>query len=276
MAQPKVFISLLLGYAFLYIPILFLIIFSFNDSLFPGVWSGFSLKWYQNLFTNHVIWQAIKTSIQIAAMSATGAVILGTMGAIVLARSNHFKGKTLFSIITSAPLIMPEIILGISLLLMFVICERLFGIPSKRGIMTVTIAHITLAIAYVILIVQSRLSDFDMSLEEAALDLGAKPFTAVCYITIPIIAPAIVASWLLTFALSLDDVVIASFLTGAQATTLPILIFSSVKLGITPEMNALATILVGTMSFIISIVGFLLYKRNSTQNLHEKILEPAE
>lgn len=261
MQNKKVYTVLLLGYAFLYIPILFLIIFSFNASLFPGVWTHFSLRWYKDLFSNAVIWQAIRTSIQIAAMSATGAVVLGTMGAIVLARSKHFKGKTLFSILTSAPLIMPEIILGISLLLMFVICERLFGIPAKRGIMTVTIAHITLEIAYVILIVQSRLADFDMSLEEAALDLGARPFTAVWKITVAIIAPSILAAWLLTFALSLDDVVIASFLTGAQATTLPILIFSSVKLGITPEMNALATILVTTMSIIIASVGLFLYRK---------------
>lgn len=254
---------LIIGYAFLYIPILFLIIFSFNESLFPGVWSGFSLKWYKELFSNHIIWNAVLTSIKIAAMAATGAVIFGTMGAIVLTRSKKFKGKTLFSIITSAPLVMPEIILGISLLLMFVICERFFGIPSKRGMMTVTIAHITLAMAYVILIVQSRLADFEIALEEAALDLGARSFQAVCYITIPIISPAIASAWLLTFALSLDDVVIASFLTGAQSTTLPILVFSSVKLGITPEMNALATLIVTTMSLIILIIGFFIYKRHS-------------
>jgi putrescine transport system permease protein len=262
MKSKKINTILITGYAFLYAPILFLIVFSFNDSIFPGIWHGFSLKWYKELFSNHIIWNAVKTSLKIAAMSATGAVILGTMGAIVLTRWKNFKGKTVFSIISSAPLIMPEIILGISLLLLFVLCESIFGIPSKRGMMTVTIAHITLAIAYVILIVQSRLADFEISLEEAALDLGARAFQAVFYITIPIIAPAIIAAWLLTFALSLDDVVIASFLTGAQATTLPILIFSSVKVGITPEMNALATLLVGTMSLIIVVIGFVLYRRS--------------
>jgi putrescine transport system permease protein len=238
-------------------------VFSFNKSIFPGVWVGFSLKWYRELFSNTVLWQTVKTSVQIAAISATGAVILGTLGALALNRLGNFRGRTLFSMLSSAPLVMPEIILGISLLLMFVMGERLLGIPSKRGVATVTIAHITLAMSYVILIVQSRLSDFDMSLEEAALDLGARPFQAVISVTLPIIAPAILASWLLSFALSLDDVVIASFLTGAQATTLPILIFSSVKLGITPEINALATILVGAMSLIITAIGFVLYRRNT-------------
>ncbi|MDR1208483.1 MAG: ABC transporter permease subunit [Holosporales bacterium] len=261
---------LIFGYAFLYIPILFLIVFSFNDSLFPGVWAGFSLRWYEDLYSNTVLLQAVKTSLQVATLAATGAVVLGTMGALALNRFGKFKGRTLFSVLSAAPLVMPEIILGISLLLMFVIGESLFGIPSKRGVMTVTVAHITLAMSYVILIVQARLSDFDMSLEEAALDLGARPFRAVCSVTIPIIAPAILASWLLSFALSLDDVVIASFLTGAQATTLPILIFSSVKLGITPEINALATILVGTMSLVITAIGFILYRRSMQKHPFEK------
>jgi putrescine transport system permease protein len=156
---------------------------------------------------------------------------------------------------------MPEIILGISLLLMFVMCEGLLGVPSKRGIGTVTIAHITLAISYVVLIVQARLLDFDLSLEEAALDLGARSFHAIIHITIPIIAPAIISAWLLTFAISLDDVVIACFLTGAQATTLPILIFSSVKTGITPEMNALAALLVAAMSALIIVIGLCLFRK---------------
>jgi putrescine transport system permease protein len=253
---------LALGYIFLYVPIIFLMIFSFNESFFPGIWTAFSLKWYKELFSNHVIWGAVRTSIKIAAMAATGAVVLGTMGAIVLTRSKPFKGKTLFSIISSAPLVMPEIILGISLLLLFVICEGVLGIPAKRGVATVTIAHITLAVAYVILVVQPRLADFEIALEEAALDLGARSFQTIFSITLPIIAPAIIAAWLLTFAVSLDDVVIASFLTGAQATTLPILIFSSVKMGVTPEMNALATLLVGVISLIIAAIGFILYKKS--------------
>lgn len=253
---------LVFGYSFLYLPILFLIVFSFNNSLFPGVWTGFSLRWYRELFSNTVIWQAVKTSLQIAAMAATGAVVLGTMGALALTRFGLFRGHGLFSMLSAAPLIMPEIILGISLLLMFVISENLLGIPSKRGMMTVTIAHITLAMAYVILIVQSRLADFDRALEEAAMDLGARPSQAMFSVTLPIIAPSILAAWLLTFALSLDDVVIASFLTGAQATTLPILIFSSVKFGVTPEINALATILVSVLSFIITAIGIFLYRHS--------------
>lgn len=256
---------LVFGYAFLYIPILFLIVFSFNSSMFPGVWSGFSLRWYRDLFSNDVIWQSVKTSLQIAAMAATGSVILGTMGALALTRFGHFRGRGLFSILSAAPLIMPEIILGISLLLMFVICENLLGIPSKRGMMTVTIAHITLSMAYVILIVQSRLADFDRALEEAAMDLGARPTQAVFSVTLPIIAPSILAAWLLTFALSLDDVVIASFLTGAQATTLPILIFSSVKFGVTPEINALATIIVAVVSVIITAIGIVLMKTSQKE-----------
>lgn len=254
---------LIFGYSFLYIPILFVVVFSFNNSIFPGVWSGFSLRWYRELFENDVLWQSVKTSVQIAAMAATGAVILGTMGALGLTRFGKFKGRALFSALSAAPLIMPEIILGISLLLMFVISENLLGIPSKRGMATVTIAHITLAMAYVILIVQSRLADFDRSLEEAAMDLGARPSQAVYSVTLPIIAPSILAAWLLTFALSLDDVVIASFLTGAQATTLPILIFSSVKFGATPEINALAAILVAVVSLITTAIGIFLYREPS-------------
>ncbi|MDR3285529.1 MAG: ABC transporter permease subunit [Holosporales bacterium] len=258
------YIILISGYAFLYIPIIFLIVFSFNNSIFPGIWTGFSLKWYKELFSNYIIWNAVKISIKIAAMSATGAVILGTLGAMALTKLKNFKNTSFFQIITSAPLIMPDIILGISLLLMFVICERLFGIPSKRGMVTIAIAHITLAMAYVLLIVQSRLADFEHSLEEAALDLGARYFQTICHVTIPIIFPAIISSWLLTFAVSLDDVVIANFLTGAQATTLPILIFSNVKTGITPEINALATLLISVMSFITITIGFVLYKKSYT------------
>jgi putrescine transport system permease protein len=259
--------TLVCGYAFLYLPIFFLVVFSFNSSFFPGVWTGLSLRWYRELFSNHVVWNAVKTSLKIASMSATGAVIIGTVCALALTRGARSKGNAnakplhLLSLITSAPLIMPEVILGLSLLLMFVMSERMFGIPAKRGIGTVTVAHITVAISYVVLIVQARLLDFDVSLEEAALDLGARSFRTILYVTIPIIAPTIVAAWLLTFAISLDDVVIACFLTGAQATTLPILIFSSVKTGITPEMNALATILVAAISALIIVIGLFLFKR---------------
>ena len=254
---------LIFGYLFLYAPILFLVIYSFNESVFPGVWTHFSLKWYESLFENHAVWSAFRNSIKIATISATGAVILGTMGALVLSRMPKFRGRTFFSLITSAPLVMPEIISGVSLLLMFVVLEQMFGKFICRGVATVTIAHITLTMAYVILIVQARLSDFDMTLEEAAMDLGARSLRAMTSIALPLIMPAIIAAWLLAFALSLDDVVIASFLTGAQATTLPILIFSSVKMGITPEMNALATLLIAGVSFIVLIIGLILYRKTS-------------
>jgi putrescine transport system permease protein len=253
--------ALILGYGFLYLPIALLIIFSFNEAILPGVWTKFSLKWYVLLFKNDALIQALLTSLQIAAISATGAATMGTLAAIVMVRYGAFRGRTLFSGLLSAPLVMPEVITGLALLLMFVTFERLIGWPSKRGVMTVTIAHLTLGMAYVYLVVQSRLQDFDRSLEEAALDLGAQPFKVFMHITLPLIAPAVLAGWLLSFALSLDDVVIASFLSGPGATTLPILIFSSVRLGITPEINALATIIVMLVSFAVAIAGFCMARK---------------
>ncbi|MBY0462176.1 MAG: ABC transporter permease subunit [Alphaproteobacteria bacterium] len=254
-------VSLIIGYAFLYLPILFLIIFSFNESRLPGVWVGFSTKWYHLLFDNEELLAAVLTSFQIASMSATSAVILGTLAAVSMVRFGFFRGRTLFSGMISAPLVMPEVITGLALLLMCVTFERLIGWPSERGMMTVTIAHTTLAMAYVYLIVQARLQDFDRSLEEAAQDLGAKPMMVFFKITLPLIAPSLLAGWLLSFALSLDDVVLASFLSGPGATTLPILIFSSLRLGITPEINALAAIVVGIVSVGVTIAGFVMVRK---------------
>lgn len=253
--------ALIVGYSFLYLPIALLIIFSFNDSVLPGVWTGFSLKWYSALFQNDDLIRAVLTSFEIAAMSATGAVTLGTLAAVSMVRFSRFPGRTLFGGLISSPLVMPEVMTGLALLLMFVSFERLIGWPSKRGMMTVTLAHITLGMAYVYLIVRSRLQDFDRSFEEAALDLGARPIRVFTNITLPLIAPSLMAGWLLAFALSLDDVVIASFLSGPGATTLPMLIFSSVRLGVTPEINALATIIVGIVGSGVALAGFLINRR---------------
>ncbi len=254
-------IGLIIGYAFLYIPILTVVIFSFNESKLVTSWSRFSLKWYGSLWSNEGLLSAILTSFRIAAVTATVAVILGTLAALIMTRFGKFKGRTLFSGLISAPLIMPDIITGLAMLMLFVATEQLIGWPSHRGIMTITIAHITLATAYAYLVVKARLTDFDVSLEEAALDLGAKPLKVFMIITLPLIAPALISSWLLSFALSLDDLVIASFLSGPGATTLPMLIFSSIRLGVSPEINALASIIVGIISFAVLIAGIIIYQQ---------------
>lgn len=254
-------ISLIFGYSFLYLPILTVILYSFNESKLVTTWSRFSLKWYVSLWDNEGLLTAILTSLEIAAISATIAVILGTLAAITMVRFGRFRGRTLFSGLISAPLIMPDIITGLAMLMMFVATEQLFGWPGHRGIMTITIAHITLATAYVYLVIQARLRDFDASLEEAALDLGAKPARVFRIITLPLIAPALVSGWLLAFALSLDDLVIASFLSGPGATTLPMLIFSSIRLGLNPEINVLATLIVALISIGVVIAAFIIYRK---------------
>ncbi len=261
--------ALVIGYLFLYLPILFLIVFSFNESRLPGIWTGFSLKWYTQLFDNHALMMAVLTSFQIAALTATLAVILGTAAAICMVRFGFFSGRTLFSGLISAPLVMPEVITGLALLLTFVTFERLIGWPPERGMMTVIFGHTTLAMAYVYLIVQARLMDFDRVVEEAALDLGAKPVRVFFTITLPIIAPALLAGWLLSFALSLDDVVIASFLSGPGATTLPILLFSSIRLGITPEVNALAAMIVAIVSFGVTIAGLIMWRKGKSEKSND-------
>lgn len=260
-------LGLILGYAFLYIPILTVIAFSFNESKLVTTWSQFSLKWYVSLWSNEGLLSSILTSFEIAAMSATIAVILGTLSALAMVRFGKFKGRTLFSGLISAPLIMPDIMTGLAMLMLFVATEQLIGWPSHRGIMTITIAHITLATAYVYLVVKARLTDFDASLEEAALDLGARPLKVFMIITLPLIAPSLVSGWLLSFALSLDDLVIASFLSGPGATTLPMLIFSSIRLGVSPEINALATIIVGIISLAVLIAGFIIYHQQKRLKL---------
>ncbi|KAA0576928.1 ABC transporter permease subunit [Azospirillum sp. B21] len=249
--------ALWFGYAFLYVPIALLIVYSFNESRLVTVWSGFSTKWYGELIHNDTLLDAALLSFQVAAVSATLSVLLGTCAGLALVRFGRFRGRTLFGGMITAPLVMPEVITGLSLLLLFVAMEQWLGWPDGRGITTITIAHTTFTMSYVAVVIQSRLAGMDGSLEEAAMDLGARPAKVFFVITLPLIAPALVAGWLLAFTLSLDDVVVASFVSGPGSTTLPMVIFSSVKFGISPQINALATLMVlvvATGIFVASIV----------------------
>lgn len=235
------------GLAFLYVPILAMMVFSLNNSRLVTVWDAANsptLKWYVALFENEQILRAAWLSIQVAAISATGAVVLGTLAGLVLARFGPFRGRTLLSGMTTAPLVMPEVITGLSLLLLFVALEQLTGWPEGRGIVTLVIAHMTFAMAYVTVVVQSRLATFDDTLEEAAMDLGARPAKVFFRITLPLILPAILSGWMLAFTLSWDDLVISQFVAGPGSTTLPMVVFSKVRLGVSPDINALATIMV--------------------------------
>jgi len=238
---------LALGLAFLYVPILSMIVFSFNNSRLVTVWDSANsptLRWYARLLENDQLLGAAWISVKVAAMTASGAVVLGTLAGLVLARFGPFRGRAFLSAMTTAPLVMPEVITGIAMLLLFVALEQLVGWPAGRGILTITIAHITFAMAYVTVIVQSRLAGFDDALEEAALDLGAKPATVFFRITLPLIVPALLSGWLLAFTLSWDDVVISQFVSGPGSSTLPMEIFSRVRRGVSPDINALATIMV--------------------------------
>lgn len=243
--QSRFIVSVLaFGYAFLYLPLVLVVVYSFNDSRIATVWGGFSTRWYGELLHNEQILDAAFLSLRIALTSATIATILGTMAGIALARFRRFKGRTLFSGMITSPMVMPEVITGLSLLLLFVTLQQLTGWPAQRGFGTITIAHTTFAMAYVAIIVQSRLMAMDESLEEAAMDLGGHPLRVMFDITLPLIAPAMVAGWLLAFTLSLDDLVIASFVSGPGSNTLPMYIFSKVKLGVSPDINALATLII--------------------------------
>ena len=257
------------GYAFLYGPILWLIVYSFNESKVVTVWTGFSTRWYAELLRDEQVLGAAWVSLQIAFINACFAVALGCLAGLALTRFGRFRGRTLFSGMIAAPLVMPEIITGLSLLLLFVTLEDLIGWPAGRGMTTITIAHITFSMAYVAVIVQSRLSDLDGSLEEAALDLGAKPAKVFFLITIPVIAPALVAGWLLAFTLSLDDLVIASFVAGPGSSTLPMVVFSKVRLGLEPTINALATIIILIVSLGI-IAAALIARRQQDQQIKDQ------
>jgi putrescine transport system permease protein len=255
--SPFLAAMMALGFVFLYGPIASVIVYSFNASRLVTVWAGFSTRWYGELWRNGQIKAAALTSLEIALLSATGALILGTFAGFVLARYRRFVGRTLFGALVTGPLVMPEVITGLSLLLLFVALEQAIGWPRGRGVPTIVIAHITLGMAYVSVVVEARLVAFARSLEEAALDLGARPAKVFFVITLPLIAPALVAGWLLAFTLSLDDLVIASFTTGPAATTLPMVIFSSVRLGVSPQINALATILLVVVAAAILVAGRL-------------------
>jgi len=233
-----------LGFGFLYAPILILVIYSFNESKLVTVWGGFSTRWYVELFQDPQILDAAKLSLQIAASSATIALVLGVAAAMTLVRFRWFRGRTWLAGMVAAPLVMPEVITGLSLLLLFVALDNWIGWPSGRGVTTIVLAHATFGMAFVAVIVQARLRDMDRTLEEAAMDLGARPTTVFLTVTLPTIAPALVASWLLAFTLSLDDLVIASFVSGPGSSTLPMVVFSKVRLGISPDINALATLMI--------------------------------
>ncbi|EJZ22641.1 ABC transporter permease [Rhizobium sp. Pop5] len=251
-------VSVTLGFAFLYLPIVLLVIFSFNESKLVTVWGGFSTKWYVSLLSNQALLDAAWVTVRVGLLSATFATILGTMAAITLVRYTRFRGRMLFSGMVYAPLVMPEVITGLSLLLLFV------AIGLDRGFWTITLAHTTLTMCFVAVVVQSRLLSFDQSIEEAAQDLGAPPVRTFFEITLPIISPAVLSGWILAFTLSLDDLVIASFTSGPGATTLPMRIYSQVRLGVTPEINAVCTILIGIVAIGV-ICASVVTKRREVQ-----------
>ena len=256
--------SLTLGFAFLYLPMVILVIYSFNSSKLVTVWAGFSTKWYGELMRNEAFLDAAWVTIKVAVLSSTFATVLGTLAAYVLVRAGRFWGRTLFSGMIYAPLVMPEVITGLSLLLLFI------GIGLDRGVMTIVLAHTTFSMCYVSVVVSSRLATFDMSLEEAALDLGSSPFEAFRLVTLPIIAPAVISGWLLAFTLSLDDLVIASFTSGPSATTLPIKIFSAVRLGVSPEINALSTIMIAIVTIGVISASLISKRAAVRQRLEEQ------
>jgi putrescine transport system permease protein len=256
-------VSLTLGFAFLYIPMLILVVYSFNESKLVTVWAGFSTKWYGELFRNEAFIDAAWVTLKVGLISSTIATVLGTMAAFVLVRAGRFLGRTLFSGMIYAPLVMPEVITGLSLLLLFI------SIGLERGVTTIVLAHATFSMCYVSVVVSSRMASFDRSLEEAAYDLGCTPWDAFRSVTLPIIAPAVIAGWLLAFTLSLDDLVIASFTAGPSSTTLPIKIFSSVRLGVSPEINALSTIIIAIVATGV-IVASLITKRSIARQRAEE------
>ncbi len=262
-------LALIAGFSFLYLPILLLVIFSFNESRLVTVWAGFSTKWYAEMLNNQGLMSAAWVTLKVAVVSSTFAVLLGTMAALLLSRFGNFRGRTLFSGMVYAPLVMPEVITGLSLLLMFV------AIALDRGFVTITIAHITFSMCYVAVVVQSRLASFDRSIEEAAQDLGCPPGRTFFNITLPVIAPAIISGWLLSFTLSLDDLVIASFTTGPGATTLPMKIYSQVRLGVTPEINAVSTILIGLVAIGVLIASLLSRRAEQQRQRDERMAAAA-
>jgi len=260
-SKPLRLLALGLGFTFLYAPILSLIVFSFNASPMVTSWSGFSLRWYAALFADQALLSAAWLSFKIAGLTATAAVIIGTWVGYVLARAGRFRGFTMYIGMISAPLVIPEVVLGISLLLLFIEMRSAFGWPADNGMFTIWVGHTTLCMAYVAIIIQSRIHDLDRSLEEAALDLGATPLKVFFVITLPLIAPALAAAWLLSFTLSLDDVILASFLSGPGFTTLPMEVFSRVRLGLRPEVNALATLFIVAVGLCVILANRVSWRK---------------
>ncbi|WP_339515374.1 ABC transporter permease subunit [Pseudomonas sp. RL_15y_Pfl2_60] len=265
-------IMLWVGFLFIYLPMVILVIYSFNSSRLVTVWGGWSVKWYVGLLDNTQLINAVLRSLEIAFYTAISAVILGTMAAFVLTRVTRFKGRTMFGGLVTAPLVMPEVITGLSLLLLFVAMAQLLGWPSERGIATIWIAHTTFCTAYVAVVVSSRLRELDLSIEEAAMDLGARPLKVFCLITIPMIAPSLAAGAMMSFALSLDDLVLASFVSGPGSTTLPMEVFSAVRLGVKPEINAIASLILLSVS-LVTFMAWALTRR--AENARKKAVQQA-
>ena len=263
--------SLVIGFGFLYIPMLILIIYSFNASRLVTVWAGFSTKWYVELFQDQQLLDAAWMSLKIAFLTASMSLVMGMLASLALVRLGRFRGKMSFAGMITAPLVMPEVITGLSLLLLFVAMEKSFGWPGGRGMLTIWIAHVTFSTAFVTVILSSRLKEIDRSLEEAGMDLGASPLKVFFVITIPIITPALLAAWLLAFTLSLDDLVIASFVSGPGSTTLPMKVFSSVRLGISPKINALASIIIALVSLGVLTAGWIIrgWERKKTLGISQ-------
>lgn len=260
------------GFAFIYLPMLILVIYSFNESRLVTVWGGWSVKWYVGLLDNTQLMNSVMRSLEIACYTAIAAVALGTMAAFVLTRVTRFKGRTLFGGLVTAPLVMPEVITGLSLLLLFVAMAQLIGWPAERGVLTIWIAHTTFCSAYVAVVVSSRLRELDLSIEEAAMDLGAKPWKVFFLITIPMIAPSLAAGGMMSFALSLDDLVLASFVSGPGSTTLPMEVFSAVRLGVKPEINAVASLILLAVSLATFLVWFFAHR---AEEKRKKALQQA-
>lgn len=248
------------GFAFLYLPIVSLVVFSFTESPVPNVWGGFSLRWYEKLVGDEDIRSALWLSLQVAAASATGSVVLGTMAAFTLVRFGKFRGRTLFAGMVNAPLVMPEVIVGLSLLLMLVSVQRVFGFP-ERGLMTIWLGHMLVGMAYATVVIAARLRDLNPQFEEAAQDLGARPAQVFFLVTLPMIAQSMMAAWLLTFTLSLDDVVMSAFLSGPGSTTLPLVIFSRARLGLDPTVNALATVVIAVVAVFVVVSSYMIAAR---------------
>ena len=263
--------ALCFGFAFLYVPILSMMVYSFNGSRLATVWGGFSMKGYVSLLSTEKVIDALILSLKIAFISASVATILGTMAGIALVRFGKFRGRSLFSGLVTAPLIMPEVITGISLLIFFILMGHLVGWPSSRGFTTITLAHITFSMVFVTTIVSARMQQADRAIEEAAIDLGSRPWQVLFDITLPVISPAIWSGWLLAFTISLDDVVITTFTTGPGSTTLPLLIWSKVKLGVTPDINALATLMVVTVGAGVIAAGIIMNRAEKRRLQDERL-----